>query len=144
MNYKIEICVKLKNDVLDPQGKAIQKAAYSMGLKNISEINQGKFFEIVISNANNKSSSTEILNLVKKSFANYNYNIDINYPFKGGFITSYYGKPKHNIHFLQIEVNKNIYMNEKSMSLKKNSFAELKVCFDNLIKDILFYLNYKE
>ena len=100
--------------------------------------------DIVISNVNNKSSSVEILNLVKNSFKNFSYTTDINYPFKGGFITSYYGKPKHNIHFLQIEVNKDIYMDEKTMSLKKNSFSKLKVCFDNLIKDILFYLNYKE
>ncbi|MBV68854.1 MAG: hypothetical protein CMJ08_03520 [Pelagibacterales bacterium] len=100
--------------------------------------------DIVISNVNNKSSSTNIINLVKKSFKNYSYNTNINDPFKGGFITSYYGKPKHNIHFLQIEVNKDLYMDEKNMLLKKNSFSKLKVCFDNLIKDILFYLNYKE
>ena len=62
MNFKIEICVKLKNDVLDPQGKAIQKAAYNMGLKNISEINQGKFFEIVIRNANNLDKAKKIAN----------------------------------------------------------------------------------
>ena len=100
--------------------------------------------DVVISNLNNQSSSIEILNLAKKSFINYNYNTDINYPFKGGFITSYYGKPEKNIHFLQIEINKNLYMHEKSFSLKKKNFLKLKVCFDNLIKDILFYLNYNE
>ena len=77
MNYKIEICVKLKDDVLDPQGKAIQKAAYSMGLKNIYEITQGKFFEIIIKNASNsnqaKSLSSELAEklLVNKIIENY-------------------------------------------------------------------------
>ena len=100
--------------------------------------------DIVISNVNNKSSSPDILNLVKKCFKNYSYNTKINNPFKGGFITSYYGKPKNNIHFLQIEVNKSLYMDEKNLSLKKSNFSKLKDCFENLFKDILFYLNYKQ
>ena len=82
--------------------------------------------DIVISNVRNKSSSSEVLNLVKKSFENYSYNTNINDPFIGGFITSYYGKPKNNIHFLQIEVNKNIYMNEKNMTIKKKISQNLK------------------
>ena len=96
--------------------------------------------DIVVSNSDNKSSSKELLTLVKKSFKNYSYNINVNNPFKGGFITTNYGNPKKNIHFLQIEINKKLYMNENSMKLKKNSFLKLKVCFDNLIKDILRYL----
>ena len=100
--------------------------------------------DIVISNVNNKSSSVDIINLVEKSFRKYNYNTDVNNPFKGGFITSYYGRPKNNIHCLQIEVNKSVYMDEKNMLLKTESFSKLKVCFENLIKDILLYLNYKE
>ena len=83
--------------------------------------------DIVISNVNNKSSSVEILNLVKKSFSNHSYKINTNKPFKGGFITSHYGKPKNNTHFLQIEVNKNLYMDEKSMLLKKIVFLSLKL-----------------
>ncbi|MDC3024029.1 N-formylglutamate amidohydrolase [Alphaproteobacteria bacterium] len=100
--------------------------------------------DIVISNLNNKSSSEEILNLVKKSFKKFNYNTNINYPFKGGFITSFYGNTTKNIHCLQIEVNKRLYMDENKMTLKQDSFSKLKACFENLIKDILIYLNYKE
>jgi len=100
-----------------------------------------KNVDIVISNRDNKSSSKEILYLIKKSFINQNYRIGINDPFKGGFITSYYGKPEKNVHFLQIEINKGLYMCEKTLSLKKKSFLKLKHCFDNLINDILLYLH---
>ena len=84
-----------------------------------------------------------LVNLIKNSFSNHSYKISINNPFKGGFITSRYGKPEYNTHFLQIEVNKNLYMDEQNMLLKKDSFFKLKNCFENLINDILFYLNYK-
>ena len=60
MNYKVEICVKLKNDVLDPQGKAIQSAATNMGIPNILEVNQGKYFEVIIKTASSLSNAKEI------------------------------------------------------------------------------------
>ena len=46
--YKVEIYVTLKNDVLDPQGKAIQQAAERVNVKNIIDVKQGKYFEIFI------------------------------------------------------------------------------------------------
>ena len=48
--YKIKIYVKLKKNVLDPQGKVIQQSANSIGYKDVVEVKQGKFFEIVIKN----------------------------------------------------------------------------------------------
>ena len=96
--------------------------------------------DIVISNCDNQSSSVELLKLVKKCFINFNYNTQLNDPFKGGFITKNYGNPRKNIHFIQIEVNKKLYMDEQSLNLRKNSFTRLKDCFDILIKDTLRYL----
>ena len=52
--------------------------------------------DIVLSNNDNKSSSKEIMILVKKSFNKFRYNIQINHPFKGGFITTKYGNPEKN------------------------------------------------
>ena len=53
--YKIIIHVTLKKDVLDPQGKAISEAANSLGIKNISDIKQGKYFEVLLKNISNKN-----------------------------------------------------------------------------------------
>ena len=96
--------------------------------------------DIVLSNNDNKSSSKEILILVKKSFNKFSYNIKLNHPFKGGFITTKYGNPEKKIHFIQIEINKRLYMDEQNLKLKKTNFSKLKDCFDNLIIDILPYL----
>ena len=46
--YKVEIYVSLKKDVLDPQGKAIYEAAKTINIKNILDIKQGKYFEVII------------------------------------------------------------------------------------------------
>ena len=43
---KVSAIITLKKDVLDPQGKVIQQALDGMGFENISEVRQGKYFEI--------------------------------------------------------------------------------------------------
>ncbi len=43
---KISAIVTLKKDVLDPQGKVVNQTLKNMGYKNISNIRQGKYFEI--------------------------------------------------------------------------------------------------
>ena len=50
--YKLEILVTLKNDVLDPQGKAITQAAKSIHLGDVIDVKQGKYFEILLKSSN--------------------------------------------------------------------------------------------
>jgi phosphoribosylformylglycinamidine synthase len=45
---KAKVYVTLKSGVLDPQGKAIHHSAELMGYKAISDIRQGKYFEIAV------------------------------------------------------------------------------------------------
>lgn len=43
---KAKVYVTLKPSVLDPQGKAIHHSVELLGFENISDIRQGKYFEI--------------------------------------------------------------------------------------------------
>jgi phosphoribosylformylglycinamidine synthase len=43
---KALVQVTLKPDVLDPQGKAIQRASASLGYQAVRSVRQGKIFEI--------------------------------------------------------------------------------------------------
>ena len=57
--FKIEIYVKLKKDVLDPQGKAIKNAALNIGLKDVVDVTQGKYFEVLIKNCSNLNQAND-------------------------------------------------------------------------------------
>ena len=50
---KVKVIVTLKNGVLDPQGKAIQQTLNGMTFDNVSEVRQGKYFDIEV-NENKK------------------------------------------------------------------------------------------
>jgi phosphoribosylformylglycinamidine synthase len=45
---KAKVYVTLKPSVLDPQGKAIKHSVELLGFAGISDIRQGKYFEIAI------------------------------------------------------------------------------------------------
>ena len=47
-NMKAKVYVTLKPSVLDPQGKAIKHSVELLGFNGISDIRQGKYFEIAI------------------------------------------------------------------------------------------------
>ena len=64
--FKLDVIVKLKKDVLDPQGKAIEQAAENMNLKNIYSIKQNKYFEVIVQKVPNKEKAKEIVNKLSK------------------------------------------------------------------------------
>ena len=69
--YKLTIYVSLKKDVLDPQGKAISEAANSLGIKNILDVKQGKYFEVLLKNVSDKNKAKQITkNLSEKLLCN--------------------------------------------------------------------------
>ena len=50
---KAKVYVTLKPSVLDPQGKAIKHSVELLGFNGISDIRQGKYFEIAIDSSLN-------------------------------------------------------------------------------------------
>ena len=45
---KAKVYVTLKPSVLDPQGKAIHHSVELLGMENIADVRQGKYFEIAL------------------------------------------------------------------------------------------------
>ena len=67
---KISVIITLKKDVLDPQGKVIHQTLDGMGFDGITEIRQGKYFEIDIKEADKIKAEIEVEGMCKKLLAN--------------------------------------------------------------------------
>jgi phosphoribosylformylglycinamidine synthase len=67
---KALVHVTLKPDVLDPQGKAIQKASVSLGYEAIQSVRQGKLFELELDARDLKAAQELLAELCKKLLAN--------------------------------------------------------------------------
>ena len=67
---RIKVIVTLKKSVLDPQGTIIQQTLDGMGFNNVSDVRQGKFFEIDIDEKDQKKAEEKVEDMCKKLLAN--------------------------------------------------------------------------
>ena len=67
---KISVTVTLKKDVLDPQGKVVAQTIKNMNYKKITNVRQGKYFEIELDESNKEKSKKIIDEISKKLLTN--------------------------------------------------------------------------
>ena len=67
---KISVIITLKKDVLDPQGKVIHRTLEEMGFDDISDVRQGKYFEIDTEETDPKKAKDKVEEMCKKLLAN--------------------------------------------------------------------------
>ena len=67
---KFTVTVTLKKDVLDPQGKVVGQTLKNMGIKNLNQIRQGKFFEIDMSEKDSAKAASQVKEMCEKLLAN--------------------------------------------------------------------------
>ena len=77
---KARVTVTLKSGVLDPQGKAIEGALRSLGIEGISNVRQGKVFDIELASMDKKAAESALKNACEKLLANTvieNYRVEL-------------------------------------------------------------------
>ena len=67
---KISAIVTLKKEVLDPQGKVVNQTLKNMGYQNITNVRQGKYFEIEIEESNKEKGKILAEEICKKLLTN--------------------------------------------------------------------------
>ncbi len=67
---KFSVTVTLKKDVLDPQGKIVGQTLKNMGIKNLNQIRQGKFFEIDMDEKDSIKAEKQVKEMCEKLLAN--------------------------------------------------------------------------
>ncbi len=79
--YKAKVFVKLKESVLDPQGKAIMNALHSLEFDKVKNVRTGKFFILEINVDSEQEASSYIEKICGKLLVNpvietYTYEIE--------------------------------------------------------------------
>ena len=67
---KFAVTVTLKKDVLDPQGKVVSQTLKNMGMNNLNQVRQGKFFEIEINEKDSVKAEKQVKEMCEKLLAN--------------------------------------------------------------------------
>ncbi|MBI3019044.1 MAG: phosphoribosylformylglycinamidine synthase subunit PurS [Deltaproteobacteria bacterium] len=75
------IYITLKEGVLDPQGKIVQKSLQSIGFKEVSDVRVGKYIEVTLPDSLSKAEAEKKLEQMCKQLLantiieNYSFNI---------------------------------------------------------------------
>ncbi len=67
---KLQVFIRLKNGVLDVQGKAIENGINGLGLSDVSNVRVGKLIELEVSADTPEKAKQEAENMCKKLLAN--------------------------------------------------------------------------
>ena len=67
---KFSVTVTLKKDVLDPQGKVVQNTLKDLGMRDLSNVRQGKYFEIDLNIDDQDKAKKKVDEMCKKLLAN--------------------------------------------------------------------------
>ena len=67
---KFSVTVTLKKDVLDPQGKVVKNTLQNLGMNDLKNIRQGKYFEIELNDNDQVKAEKKVEEMCKKLLAN--------------------------------------------------------------------------
>ena len=94
--------------------------------------------EIVLGDRYGTTASPEFMEVAEAAFAAAGFVVARNAPFAGAYTTQRYGRPGKNLHAIQIEVDRALYMNEKTLR-RRADFAELRQAITQAIGEISIY-----
>ncbi len=91
--------------------------------------------DIVLGDRYGTSCAGELTDAVGQSLTRLGYSVSRNKPYAGGFITEHYGQPTRGLHAMQIEVNRCLYMDERTLQ-KSPGFPRLLADLTRLVQDL--------
>jgi N-formylglutamate amidohydrolase len=105
-------------------GYAILIDCHSMPSASISQTGRPRP-EFVLGDRFGASCDTRLTRLLKEALARLGYDVQLNRPYAGGYITEHYGRPRQGVHALQLEINRGLYLDESAITPSRG-FADLK------------------
>jgi N-formylglutamate amidohydrolase len=91
--------------------------------------------DFVIGDRFGASCDQRLTRLIKELVGLKGYDVQLNRPYAGGYITEHYGRPRRGLHAVQIEINRGLYLDETALTPARG-FAALKANLTTLADQI--------
>ncbi len=116
-------------------GKTLLLDCHSMSPSILHNFFAGQQPDIVLGDLDGTSCDIHIRRTIQKILTDMGYRVAVNVPYKGAEILRRYGTPAADVHAVQIEINKALYL-ETDGTLKKKDFDMLSKNMQAVIQDI--------
>jgi N-formylglutamate amidohydrolase len=124
--------------IREQHGRVVILAAHSMPSAGRRTLGGGKVrrADIVPGTRGRSTADGRIIDLIDSHFREAGLSVKHDDPYRGGWTTSSYGAPKRGQHAVQIELNRALYVDEKTSEIKPNDFAQLQTVLDRLVGEL--------
>jgi len=118
-------------------GKSVLLDCHSMPHEAISSVNHGRSGcpDVVLGDRYGAAAEPDMVARIEAAFMGAGLNVARNAPFAGAYTAQHYGRPSRGQHVVQIEIDRSLYMNEKTIRPNGN-FDELKALITQVIADV--------
>lgn len=96
-------------------GKVLLWDAHSIRHK-VPTIQEAVFPDMILGDNDERTAHPRLIESALQNLSSGPFGVNHNHPFKGGQITRSFGKPEENVHALQLEMNKILYMDDLETS----------------------------
>lgn len=129
---------KLKQSLNNPVYHLDVHSMPSIGTEQHRDPNELRA-DVVISDQFGKSSNAKFRDLVITSYVIAGFKVGYNWPYYGGRITESYGNPEQGHHTIQVELNRGLYMNEKTKKLNvthQKIQSQIEIALTSIVKNL--------
>ena len=92
--------------------------------------------DIILGDRFGTSCHSDTIAQLKDLFTLAGYSVGVNYPYAGRYTTSHYGRPSEGIEAIQIEINRDLYVNPVTLS-PKSGYVRLKDDLRHITQEIV-------
>jgi len=92
--------------------------------------------DIILGDRFGTSCHPDTLEQVKTAFKRQGYAVTLNHPYAGGYVTSHYGRPEQGIEAIQVEINRDLYLNPVNQT-KNRDYDKLAADLTLITKEII-------
>ncbi len=92
--------------------------------------------DVVPGDREGTSCSPALRALVTRHFAAAGLTVRPNEPYKGGYITTHHGRPADDVHAIQIELRRDLYMDEEKFTIVQPGFDRLRALIAGLLTEL--------
>lgn len=91
--------------------------------------------DVVLGDRFGAAAASSVVERVEAAFAAAGFKVARNMPFAGAYICQHYGRPSRRHHAVQVEIDRSIYMDEKTIKPNAN-FKPFKAALDGVIAEL--------
>lgn len=92
--------------------------------------------DIILGDCHGRSCHPDTISRIESVFKHYGYSVTRNAPYAGGYVTSHYHKAIEGVETLQIEINRDLYVNSVTLK-RKPGYDPLAQNLNRIIQDII-------